>query len=374
MSARKADILFFTLTTFSTTGGIEKVCRIVCRALQDMRGGGSLTNYHVLSLHDQNSDLQSAYLPKDHFSGCAGKPFRFLRKAMIRARSADILLLSHINLALPALLVQKIYPHLQIVLIAHGVEIWRKQSRWRIHLLRICEKIIAVSHFTKDTISATHGIPPKKIQVLNNCLDPFFERPGSFDKPDYLLRKHKLDGSQPVLFALTRMSAYEQYKGYDRVIEALPDILRSYPGTQYLIGGKCDDAEKERIEALARKTGVKKDVKLIGFIHDHELADYFLLADVFCLPSRKEGFGIVFIEAMACGLPVVAGNKDGSVDTLNNGQFGEAVDPDSVPQISSMVKRHLEQRLVPKKKLSDACYARFNYGRYRQDLENLLLA
>lgn len=83
---------------------------------------------------------------------------------------------------------------------------------------------------------------------------------------------------------------------------------------------------------------------LTGFIPDHELEDHYNLCDVFAMPSKGEGFGIVFLEAMACGKPVLAGNKDGSVDAVLNGELGVLVDPDDVAQITEALRLVLTGR------------------------------
>ncbi|MBA7664368.1 GDP-mannose-dependent alpha-(1-6)-phosphatidylinositol monomannoside mannosyltransferase [subsurface metagenome] len=78
-------------------------------------------------------------------------------------------------------------------------------------------------------------------------------------------------------------------------------------------------------------------VILTGYVPDNKLVDYYNLCDVFVMPSKKEGFGIVFLEALACGKPVIAGNKDGSVDAILNGNLGALVDPDNLEQITESI-------------------------------------
>jgi glycosyltransferase involved in cell wall biosynthesis len=85
---------------------------------------------------------------------------------------------------------------------------------------------------------------------------------------------------------------------------------------------------------LIRELGLTDAVILAGYIPDHELRAFYNLCDVFAMPSKGEGFGIVFLEALACGKPVIAGNKDGSVDAVLNGRLGVRVDPESVDEIS----------------------------------------
>ena len=81
---------------------------------------------------------------------------------------------------------------------------------------------------------------------------------------------------------------------------------------------------------------------MTGFVPDSQLADYYNLCDVFAMPSKGEGFGIVFIEALACGKPVLAGNKDGSVDALANGELGALVNPDDLNEIANTLIQILQ--------------------------------
>ena len=104
-----------------------------------------------------------------------------------------------------------------------------------------------------------------------------------------------------------------------------PPSLARVPDAAYLIVGSGDD--QPRLERLAREAGVGDRVVFAGQVADAELADYFALADVFAMPSTGEGFGIVFLEAAASGLPVIGGNRDGSVDALADGRIGRLVDP-----------------------------------------------
>ena len=112
------------------------------------------------------------------------------------------------------------------------------------------------------------------------------------------------------------------------------------PNAIYLIAGAGDD--KRRLEHLAAERGLAGRVVFTGHVPADELPSYYALADVFAMPSTGEGFGIVFLEAAACGLPVIAGNADGSVDALGEGQIGCLVDPLSHEQVTAALIRALQ--------------------------------
>ena len=145
-----------------------------------------------------------------------------------------------------------------------------------------------------------------------------------------------------MILTVGRLNAAEAYKGYDQIIRAMPRILQEIPNAHYLIAGKGDDAV--RVNSLIDEMGIGSHVTLAGFVPDHELAAHYRMADVFAMPSTGEGFGIVYLESMACGVPVLAGNLDGSVDALAYGELGVLVDPRSVDQISSGLIRLLTKQ------------------------------
>src|SRR5262249_6935500 len=153
-------------------------------------------------------------------------------------------------------------------------------------------------------------------------------------KPGYLVDRHAASGKK-VLMTVSRLASLEQYKGHDRVIRALPRILSQHPDTIYLIVGDGDD--RQRLESLAVGCGVVKNVQFTGLVPQEELPDYFRLADVFVMPSAGEGFGIVFLQAMATGVRVIGGSQDGSRDALCDGALGTLVDPENCEELASAI-------------------------------------
>src|SRR5262249_41117825 len=160
-----------------------------------------------------------------------------------------------------------------------------------------------VSRYTRRRLLQWIGIDPTRVKVLPNTVGPQYH-PGP--KPGYLIDRHAAGGKK-VLMTASRLAASEQYKGHDRVIRTLPQILSHHPDTIYLIVGDGDD--RPRLESLAAECGVMKNVQFTGLVPAEELPDYFRLADVFVMPSAGEGFGIVFLQAMATGVRVIAGSE-----------------------------------------------------------------
>lgn len=193
--------------------------------------------------------------------------------------------------------------------------------------------------------------------------------PKTFGKPAYLQKRYGIDEKTKVILTVTRINKNEGYKGYDKVLEALPEIISLLPNIKYILAGKYDEYEEQRIKERVKRLGLEKHFILTGFIKEKELTDHYLLADVFVLPSKKEGFGIVFIEAAACGVPVIAGNQDGSIDALMKGKLGMLINPDNINEISKAI---LEQLNTTNFNMSNAVIETFGFNTFKKNLTMVL--
>lgn len=365
--------VYLYLKSFSGVGGVEKVSKVLSKALSELTKN-QISHLSVLSAYDQQVDAR--YVDRNNFKGYGGGRVRFFLAALYKSYNANTLLLAHINLAPIALVVKLLNPSIKVILIAHGIEVWRPLGPLKRLFLERCDTILAVSQFTQRRMKEVNPGIKMNIQVLNNALDPYFKVPSHFSKPEYLQERYKLASTDQVLLTLTRMNAFEKFKGYDQVIEAIAELKNELPMIKYLLAGKCDEMERVRLTTLIQQLGVQTQVQLTGFISDEELTDHFLLADTFIMPSKKEGFGIVFIEALACGLPVIAGNKDGSVDAVKNGKLGMLIDPDSTEEIKSAILQSLNQSkdtsLQEKANLSNSVIEEFSFIKYCKTLSNVI--
>ena len=323
------SVLFLYLRAFSSTGGIEKFNRSFLKALHELSVDG-IIDADAISAYDNTTD--EMYFPQLRFYGFGGGVARlfFVVTALFKSRAYKTIVLGHVNLAIVGNMLKWINPSVRMILIVHGIEVWMEHSGAKKKLLEQVDVILSVSNFTKEKIVEHNPtVSKKKIKIFPNTIDPYFELPTSFEKPTYLLERYKLAPDTPILMTLTRLAFSEKYKGYDRIIESMSDLLQDNSSLQYLLCGKADRNEKARVEGLIEGTNTSRAIKLLGFIKDNELNDHYLLADIFVMQSKKEGFGIVFIEALACGRKVIAGSKDGSVEALLNGELGTLIDPDN---------------------------------------------
>ena len=295
-------------------------------------------NLEIFSMYDHSSDVDTRYFPREVFKGFAARKLPFVARSVRRGIHCDVVVLSHINLLLAGFLIKLFSPKTQLILLAHGIEAWEKFSSRKRKMLMHCDQILAVSEFTRNTM-IQNGLQESIFSVLNNCLDPFLKEPHTDEKSELLLERYGFKREDIVLMTLTRLAAKERYKGYDIVIESLNKLRDDFPVLRYLIVGKYDKEEKSRLDKMITTYGLKDRVVFAGFIPDEEVAAHFNIADIYIMPSEKEGFGIVFIEAMYYNKPVIAGNKDGSVDALLHGKLGLLVNPNSEEEITEAIKQ-----------------------------------
>ena len=375
MGNKRPKFLFLTLHTFSLTGGIEKVCRILSKALSDSIAAKDLSGeLEILSLCDQPGDVDINYCGANTFRGYGYQRAKFVAAALLSGIKSETIILSHINLLPVAFLVKFFSKKKKIIMLAHGIEVWREIGSWKKYFFRKHVEIWSVSEFTSQILQTKHQVSAHQIKLLNNCLDPYLALPQTFDKPAYLLERHHLQENQPIITTISRLSSFELYKGYDLVINTLPLMLSEFPDLVYLLGGKADLKEKTRLMGLIAEKGLEKHVILTDFIPDEELIDSFLLADIFVMPSKKEGFGIVFIEAAACGCPVIAGNQDGSTDALLNGELGLLINPESTKELTEAIRETLAKgrSKIQALALQQKCVSNFGYAQYKQKVVKLL--
>lgn len=253
----------------------------------------------------------------------------------IKHRPIDFVFCGHLFMAPLAVVIARAL-RVPLWVQVHGIEAWRELpmvQRWSVESATM---ITSVSRYTRHHLLQWVGIDPARVKVLPNTVEPQYQ-PGP--KPDYLLKRHAAVGKK-VLMTVSRLSSSERYKGHDRVLRTLPQVLSQHANTIYLIVGDGDD--RPRLESLVVECGLEQSVQFTGLVPQEELPDYFRLADVFVMPSAGEGFGIVFLQAMATGVQVIAGSEDGSRDALGDGAFGTLVHPDKCEELASAILAALD--------------------------------
>jgi phosphatidyl-myo-inositol dimannoside synthase len=365
-----SNVLFLTLRIFSEVGGIEKVCKILGKSLTDLQPQLNITKVLVMSMYDSNKDVQTKYIPNQIFIGANNNKINFVANAVKHGIKSKVVVISHINLLVVGYIIKMFSPKTKLILIAHGIEVWNQPTFTRKKMLNQCNAIWCVSNFTKDKISPYLNNASNKVQVLNNCIDPFLNTAFTV-KSNQLLKKFNFNKEDIILLTLSRLSSKELYKGYDHVLAVFNNLTKYFPTLKYLIVGKYDSIEKQRLDVLIAKYGIENKVVFSGYIPDDDIANHYAVADVYVMPSKKEGFGIVFIEAMYYGLPVIAGNIDGSVDALLQGKLGFLVNPDNEQEIELAIKNTLENIEVNKPNIH-LLNQYFSFDTYKKNVSQLL--
>lgn len=257
---------------------------------------------------------------------------------VFKDRGFDLIVCAHLNL-LPVAYICNLFIKAPLLQILYGIDAWTKTDRWTVnHLASKADRYISISQITKEKFASWSRTNKHKIDILPNAIDIGMYGPGP--KPEYLINRYGLEG-KTVIMTLGRLAAEEKAKGFDQIIEAMPELRRRFPDLVYLIVG--DGNDRSRLEEKADGMGLTGKVIFAGLVSEQEKADHYRLADAYVMPSRLEGFGFVFLEAMACGIPVVASKIDGSREALLDGKLGELADPDDIDDIIEKIGKALKR-------------------------------
>jgi asparagine synthase (glutamine-hydrolysing) len=340
----KPKNLFIYLSAFSKIGGIEKVNKLIIYALNKKNQEADQPFSIIYSLYDNLID--NRYVSQYLFRGFSKRKVYFLYRLIKESKNFKQVLVGHMNLALAIYLMRIFNSKIRFSVYVHGIEVWEKQVAFKKWLLINADQIISVSEYTKMRLLENNGyVSKEKINVLNNAIDPYFKINQNTHQVAYLKKRYNLDEETRIILTLTRMKSSEKYKGYDNVLFAIASLkAKTNYKFKYILAGSIDILERKRILEIIKINRLEEYVILPGYINADELEDFYHLADVFILPSKKEGFGIVFIEAFASGAHVIAGNQDGSVEALQNGKYGTLVNPDNIEEIIIKIESLLNQK------------------------------
>jgi glycosyltransferase involved in cell wall biosynthesis len=326
---------------FEFKGGIQTYSAFLLTAIQKLYPKNS---YRVFLKHDRypSPNFCTSAPTQFHCTGIVPLP---MRTAAFAAQIIEwgfwerpnLVIASHLNFAVAAYLL-KCLAGIPYWVTVYGLEAWDLDSPVLKKVLNNADRIVSISAYTRDRLIKKQNLDPAKFSLLPCTFDAsnFKVAP----KPSYLLEKYGLKPGQPVILTVARLINTEGYKGYDRILRAIPQIRQIIPDVHYIIVGKGND--RARIEQLMTQLELQDCVTLAGFIPDEQICDYYNLCDVFAMPSKGEGFGIVYLEALACGKPVLAGNQDGAIDALCYGELGALVNPDDIEVIAKTLIKILQ--------------------------------
>jgi len=246
----------------------------------------------------------------------------------------------------------------------HGIEVWRPLGAREMDVLRGAALRIANSHFTaREAERANPGLG--RIDVCSLALPK--------GAPRTTLADPNVDDVRPTVLVVGRLASTERYKGHEQLLRAWPGVRARVPDARLVIAGDGDDAP--RLRRLAADFARDASVHFTGFLSRAGLDAEYARASLFALPSRGEGFGLVYLEAMSHGLACIGSRHDAASEVIVDGETGALVDPDDIDALARTIAGLLESP-SRRRALGEAGRARvdrhFRYERFRDQVTSLL--
>jgi len=299
--------LLLSPALFAHEGGIERIMRLYLKALCELAGPNDRVDSLVLN-DPPGRDARLDRYANDRVGesiGCDRRKGRFIREAIRLGRRADHLVCAHLHHLPLAWLARRFNSRLRYYLVAHGIEAWRPYSRMERRALLGAERILCVSEYTRrQMLRFCPELSPARLLVVPNTLDPYFVASPA-TAPAF---------AGPRILCVTRLTADDSYKGVDTLIEVLPQLRRDFPFAQLRIVGQGDDLL--RLTGLADRLGMRSSVEFLGPVTDEALRTEYATCDFFALPSRREGFGLVYLEAMTYGKACLVARAGGAPEVV----------------------------------------------------------
>jgi len=326
-------------------GGIQRAGRHLALVMSEYAVAKEM-EYRFLSLNDTPELHRMRVGDREFvFTGAARAKPGYVAAALKAARRRPKLVLAaHPNLGPIVQAMNVVALGTKSIVCTHGIEVWEKLSRMRRNSLQNATVVLAPSKATADFVVDVHGVAGSRVRVLPWGLDPNFETklmglsgvsvPSEFPKGR-------------VILTVGRWLAAERYKGMDTLIKALPRLLLRWPEVELAMVGEGDD--KEWLVDIARHSGVQKHVHFLSGLTYGQLSACYAASEVFALPSRGEGFGFVYLEAMARGKPVIGGAHGGAPEVIRDGVTGYLVQHGETEQLATSIDTLLSNPELAKK-------------------------
>jgi phosphatidyl-myo-inositol dimannoside synthase len=365
---RRILALFPALLGF---GGVQQAGRLIAAALSQIavsQGCGTC----FLSLNDPPESRMFPWNGSGiHFQGFGRAKKRFAIAAIAAAlRETEVTIAAHPNLALVAAQTRLLRPRLKSAVISHGVEVWRPLTPLRRRAFLEADILIAPSRYTIEQIVRIQGASSAKAKLLPWPLDPAFLRMAA--QRDALRPPSGFPNGLIVLTA-ARLATDEKYKGVDHLIRAVAQLAPRFPSLHVVVAGSGDDIPRH--QSLTTELGISDRVHFFQGLTPSEMAGCYSHCDLFALPSTGEGFGFVFLEAMAFGKPVIGAAAGGVTDIVLHGQNGLLVPPGDSPRLVQSLESLLTSerlRLELGRKGAEIVRANFRFEDFRRQLEEIL--
>jgi glycosyltransferase involved in cell wall biosynthesis len=364
--------LFPQLTGF---GGIQQASRQLVSALQNILDSRDGT-LDLLGLNDPTGP-QTLNLDRNtiRFHGFARAKIRFVLSALRAAtKHPRILIAAHPNLAQPAAWMKKLTPSTKTIVLCHGVDVWEPLPPRRRSALLAADIALVPSTYTAKKLQEIQNFPTDKIRILPWPINATMLQRATAENRATLNPPPGFPQGR-VILAVGRWDAREKYKGADELIRALPQLTKSFPEVQLALVGRGDDIP--RLKSIASELNVSASVHFLEKITtDDQLAACYASAEIFALPSTGEGFGIVFLEAMAFGLPVVGANAGGVTDIIQhqtNGLLVPPKNPEALTQALMQLLKDANLRTILGQNAKKSIQDKYLFASLEKGVEQLLL-
>jgi phosphatidyl-myo-inositol dimannoside synthase len=324
------NVLFISIDLFSI-GGIQRYSRYLLDVLRRSPCGDSMAVASLGAPCEGGFD-EPIRVDATGGRGVLGKAgFAFTCLRLARARRASLLIVDHVHLAPIAWLYRRL-TGTPYWLNVYAIEVWGGLSWLRRRALLGATCIVSDCDYTRRIPEAKHPALAGRITVVPDCVDTKRFVPTATKPP----------APMPVVLTVSRL-AEGRSKGHDAVLGALAGLRRAGIDARYVIAG--DGADRPRLEALACELDMSDRVHFAGRVPDADLPALYAVADIFVLvsafdgASQGEGVPLVVLEAQACGTPAITGSRDGSAESVIDGETGILVDPADGDAIAAALRR-----------------------------------
>ena len=354
----------------SAPGGIPRSSCLTALALDSFAAGrGEICRF--LSLSDSLGKQTAVTGGRQIcFFGCGGSKTRFLARAMALAIGQPrIVVALHPNLARVTTAMKVIAPGMSSVVVVHGVEVWTPLPFLHRFSLQSADRVLAPSQHTLSQAVEKQRLCTTKVRKLAWSLGPEFNE----REPMITVSPPQRFPQGRIILTVGRWDASEAYKGVDHLIAAMPALLKTFPDVQLVAVGAGTDLP--RLQVLARDSGAWDHIHFLPFIAHEQLPRAYDCCEIFAMPSRGEGFGLVFIEAMARAKPIIGGAHSGTPDVIDDGITGFLVSYGDLSQLVDSLSRLLASENL-RRDMGTAALAKvrreFTFARFFSDLAAVL--
>lgn len=297
--------LLLAAELFRAEGGIARVARLYLRALSEAGGPVDLV---VLNDDGLPPAALARYAPRSPRSvhACGRSQTAFIFATARAARQVDRVVCVHARQLPAAWLARLINRRLRIAVVLHGIEVWQGLPALAAAALRRIDRAYCVSDYTRRRVAERYPAIAPRCLVVPNALDP-----------DWGLRNCAADTVAGAVLAVSRLDRHDHAKGLDHLIEGWGQVRAVAPRAQLRLVG--DGPDRTRLEALAAASPGRAGIHFLGRLPEEALRREFAACQVFALPSAKEGFGLVYLEAMALGKPCIGARAGGVPEVIAPG-------------------------------------------------------